>query len=466
MTPDSSRRKAQSARPSKPRAQDLDETLTITQQMKEYVESLSAKQLEAMKKMKDQRSTVAKLREQVNSMQSQIEAAQTDREASTKATQDLQGQLEKLENEHAVLHATHTWTKSSLDSALAAQEEYRKGYNSLRAAFKKAKEEIEKANEEIETHKNAQGELEQARTEYDERKVQWDKELNAVNATMQRIAHKHKDKAQKVLDRMNQGQASGLLGVTFAGWVKAINDWKHSEKAKAEVEATQAKLNAFQDKKTMEAKQFLNRMTSASDTGLTSLCFKSWLQVCEATFKERREAEKLKESMKAQKMEARKKLEVSLGTQMKNIQGVAFKNWAQCYREEKEERELKAQADAAMAEYKSKKKSQSMQVVGRMCAKKEQALLSQLVLLWKIIAASEVATRYRQEEARKRLETFDAEIATKKKLLETKLEELNEAKEELAEVKKKNQVMKQELQKIEDLEEQMEKVQDEIDKES
>lgn len=448
----------------KPRAQDMDESLMLTQQMKEHIEGLTARQSEALKKMKDSKSAVSKLRDQVSTLQQQMDAVQSETKTSGKATSDLRSETEKLENEHAVLHATHTWTKSSLDSALAAQEEYRKGYNSLRSAFKKAKEDLERANEELKNSKSAHEELQKSRAILDEKKAQWDKELDSVNATMQRIARKHKDKAKAVLDRMQSGQASSLLGTCFANWLVYLKDWKNSEKAKAEVEAAKAKLAGFQSKKNEEAKQFLNRMSAASDSGLVAVAFKAWLSAAADALKEQREADKMSSTLKNQKLEARKKLEATLGENMKGLTGLVLKNWAQMFKEEKEERELKAQADAVMKDYQKRKRGEAMGVVGRMAQKKENALLGQIVLVWKIFTTSEVAAKFREAEAKKRLETIGTDMEAVKKAIALKKGELREAHEELSAVQTKNKAMREQLEHIMALEDSMEQIQSELEK--
>lgn len=446
------------------KAQDMDESLKLTAVMKEHIEGLTTRQVEALKKMKDSKSAVSKLRDQVSAMQQRIDAVQSETQLSSRATTDLKSDLEKLENEHAVLHATHSWTKSSLDSALAAQEEYRKGYNSLRAAFKKAKDDLEKVNEELASGKTAHQELDRARAILDERKAVWDKELNEVNATMQRIARKHKDKAKAVLDRMQLGQASGLMGMCFQGWIAFLKDWKKNEKANADVLVAQEKLASFQAQKNEEAKQFLNRMSAASDSGLVSVAFKAWLQAASEALKDRREADNLASTLKNQKLEARKKLEATLGENMKGLNGLIFKNWAQTVREDREERQLKEQADAVMKDYQKRKRGEAMGVVGRMAQKKENALLSQIVLVWKIIVSSEVARKYREAEAKSRMQTVRKDLEEAQKAFAAKKAELDEAAEELDEVKSKNKVMRDQLAQIMELEDSMEKIQEELEK--
>uniref|UniRef100_A0A7S4Q4C8 Uncharacterized protein n=1 Tax=Alexandrium monilatum TaxID=311494 RepID=A0A7S4Q4C8_9DINO len=447
---------------SKARAQDMDESLELTVQMKEHIENLTARQAEAIKKMRDSKNHVQKLRDQVQAMQQQIDSVHSERGASTRATEEMKSDMEKLENDHAVLHSTHTWTKSSLDAALAAQEEYRKGYNSLRAAFKKAKEELEVANAELANAQDTHHELERARAVLDERKAHWKKELDSVDATMQRIARRHKDKAKSVLDRMHQGQASGLLGTCFVAWLDFLKDWKNNEHMRLEVEAAQAKLAGFQSSKREKAKAFLDRMTASSNTGLVSVSFKYWVEACADALKDRHQADETATKLRNQKLEARKRLEATLGENMKGIKGLTFKNWLQTIREEKEEREIKAQADAVLKDYQRRKKYQSYQVVNRMATKKENGLLSQVTLLWKIIITSEVAARIRDEESKARLKTIFKDIEEAKQILADKKSVLVDAQEELAEVKKKNKTMKSQLQQIMDLEDSMEVVQKEF----
>lgn len=451
------------ARSNKPRAQDMDESLMLTERMREHVELLINREKEAVGKMKDNKGAVQKLRDQINIMQTQLEAAQSDKEAAARATADLKTQIDKLENEHAVLNATHTWTKSSLDSALAAQEEYRKGYNSLRAAYKKAKEDLDKLNEELASSAAAKEDLQKAKALEDERKACWKQELDAVNATMRRMACQHKDKSKSVLGRMMLDQTSALLSACFSEWVHIVQDWRQSEKAKAEVSAVQSKLSKLQKQKNEEAKSFFTRVLHASDAGLVSQAYRAWVDHCADVAKEKREADKLAGLLKKQKSEARRKLEAALGENMKGVQVMSFRAWAHFVKEEKEEQRVKAEAEALMREFKRRKNLQSLQIVDRMASKKDKGALEHMFLLWKIVVGCLKAVRVQEEETKARMAALVKEIERARGALGEREEELEDRQEELKEVQRKNKVMRGQLAQITDLQDRMEEVQRELE---
>merc|ERR1712129_106517 len=104
----------------------------------------------AAKKMKDGKANLKNLQEQVKTVEAQIHDAEVERDAGKKSHLECQAQMDRLASEHEGLTATHTWTKSSLDSALLSQEQYQKGYASLLAAFKKTKAELAKTTAAVE----------------------------------------------------------------------------------------------------------------------------------------------------------------------------------------------------------------------------------------------------------------------------------------------------------------------------
>merc|ERR1712232_426704 len=108
---------------------------------------------------KEGKSTVVRLRDEVAAVHSQLNAMSASKGENARTMTEISAQMERVQAEHNSLHVVHGKTKASLDSALAAQEEYRKGCNSLRSAVNKAAEDLSKREAELEAIKGAQDEL-------------------------------------------------------------------------------------------------------------------------------------------------------------------------------------------------------------------------------------------------------------------------------------------------------------------
>merc|ERR1719433_353137 len=102
---------------------------------------------EATKTNKEKKDAAAQLRTLVHTKEQHLEDVQAEIETTARATAKAKASLEKLQTEHAILQARHTWAKSSLDSALGAQEEYKRHYESVEASLAKAKSEIARQEE-------------------------------------------------------------------------------------------------------------------------------------------------------------------------------------------------------------------------------------------------------------------------------------------------------------------------------
>merc|ERR1719410_2281436 len=212
----------------------MDETLEMTYQMKSQVESLQMKQNELYSRMI--------LRK-------------------------------KMEAEHANTLAT-------LDSCLAAQEEYRKGYQSVRKAFIKAKE-----------------------------------DLSAMTKAFTDVTKKQREKSKAVMERMVRGTEVTMALMALQGWKSIMEDNRSAREIEAaqretaeEVNSVQAQLRAFQEKKKQETMTVMNRMQTASDQGLIAQVFKSWEKDWEDWKQDMEEAQKVKEKLEQQKAGAKRTL--------------------------------------------------------------------------------------------------------------------------------------------------------------
>merc|ERR1712151_1414702 len=83
-------------------------------------------------------------------------------------------------------------------------------------------------------------------------------------------------------------------------------------------------------------------------------------------------------------MEARRVLEKNLGSSMGAILASAFNDWLNSYLEEKNVNELRDHADRKMKAFAKEKKGQSMIMVDRMAKSKDNGILQQSLLIWRI----------------------------------------------------------------------------------
>merc|ERR1719510_1879607 len=104
----------------------------------------------------------------------------------------------------------------------------------------------------------------------------------------------------------------------------------------------------------------------------------------EEIYRQKEEAAKLDEILKTKKMEARRVLEKNLGSSMGAILASAFNDWLNSYLEEKNVNELRDHADRKMKAFAKEKKGQSMIMVDRMAKSKDNGLMHQTMLIWRI----------------------------------------------------------------------------------
>mmetsp|Transcript_36299 Transcript_36299/g.103756 ORF Transcript_36299/g.103756 Transcript_36299/m.103756 type:complete len:475 (-) Transcript_36299:38-1462(-) len=442
-------------RPKKARATDMDEALSMTQRVKEHVEALTAKQQEAARRLKERRALAMQLNEQMNGINGQLQSALAERELQGKTVAEIQQQTERLQAEHNLLHTTHGRTKSSLDSALAAQEEYRKGCNSLRAALQKAQDDLSKKEAELEVAQKAKIELDKVKATLEEQEFKWMEDIDDTRTTLKKMMSKQNAKSKAVLDRMLAGQGHGLMGCIFQTWVK---DWKeemHAKHMDHELLQAQTALRHHKAKKKDEAKQVLDRMSSASENGLCLMVYQAWFDSTMEARRVKEDADKLTEKLKSQKLEARKALERNLGSSMMGVLAATFHDWSTYFLDQKKEYQMKEAAQKQLRDYQKKKRGEAMSVVQRMTGHKTGALMAETLMCWRIIITEEKTVREFEKMAASRYTQLQDAFEKMKEEYAQKKDDLDDVQEELAETRKKNQAMRTQLKKIMDLEDEM-----------
>jgi len=212
------------------------------------------------------------------------------------------------------------------------------------------------------------------------------------------------------VDRMTRGNDSGLLSTVMSGWVNLTWEGRQArakEKAQLETQeemnALQAQMKAWQDKKKGETKAVLDRMTAASDQGLLAMVFGSWSKDYEENQAQRRDAEKMQDMMKNQKAEARRILEKNLGSAMGAVLASAFNDWFAYCEEERSIKELKGQAQKSL----NKKRDQSMGVVDRMSQQQDHSLLDKCMIVWRMQQEFSILNGYIEKQKKKSKNVLD-----------------------------------------------------------
>jgi len=425
----------------------MDDTLNATGQLKVKMEHAQQKQHMATLKIKDHKKNVVKLKEQVGTMEQQLEAAKAEAERN-RVDPEVRARYDKLVADHSTLQATHAWTKSSLDSTLAAQEEYRKGYTSLQAAYRKTKTELDQKARQAESARDAREEAAKIHATLPEKEAEFKQDLKDSQDALKNIMDRQKKKSRAVLDKMLAGQSSTCLQLTLTGWQKAISDEKFWRENAKNLEEAQKKLQEYQGKKKNEASKVLDRMSAANDTSLMGLMIQNWSKYLQEAKKEREEAAKFQDKMKDAKLSARKTLEQNLNSSATGILTNAMKDWINHYREWKKVGEMKNQTEAKLNEYKSKKKGEQESVIERMAGEQSQALITRMFLSWSMTCLDESSARHAHNDLTNQVDDLESQLKALKDAFAKASEDLLDTTEEIEESRKKNAVLRHELRDI------------------
>jgi len=213
---------------------------------------------------------------------------------------------------------------------------------------------------------------------------------------------------------MIRGNDSGILALVMSGWVNMTWEGRQARAKEAamletqeEMNALQAQMKEWQEKKKGETKAVLDRMTAASDQGLTAMVFNAWFKDFEEIQAQKEEAMKMQQMLQGQKAEARRVLEKSLGSALGAVLGSAFNDWVAHYEEEVNVKALKGEADKKMKAYKSKKREQSMGVVDRMGEQQNTNLLIQCMIVWKMMQELSILHAYMEKQKKKSKNVLD-----------------------------------------------------------
>merc|ERR1719199_1924477 len=116
-------------------------------------------------------------------------------------------------------------------------------------------------------------------------------EMKALEERMSKFTADQSAKSKAVMGRMNAGSEDGLKSLCIQAWIQAMAEAKKSKEFEEAVKAEEAKLKAFQDKQKEGATGVLNRMSSASESGLLQTVLTAWIEA----YKEQKKAYEMEE---------------------------------------------------------------------------------------------------------------------------------------------------------------------------
>jgi len=227
-------------------------------------------------KSDDNKEEVSKLKKKAKSLLAMVEKAQVEKEDRKKEFFQIRSDTDKLTSEHTIMQARHTWAKSSLDSAVTAQEEYRKNYDHMEASLKKAKAQL--ANS-VQTDPDFHlKELQHLEAENKSNAQQFYTQREAVQQALHRFQCAHRDTARQVLTRIVEGQATELLRTVFLRWGGFIVEQIATEEQADQLKAVSESVESGKSQAQALATGVVDRTTVVHSFRLTSMVFAAWMQ--------------------------------------------------------------------------------------------------------------------------------------------------------------------------------------------
>merc|ERR1719262_1293032 len=86
------------------------------------------------------------------------------------------------------------------------------------------------------------------------------------------------ENTKKVMARMSAGSDQALLTVVLGSWVKFIEDYKKNKAEEDAVKAQEKAMEEYMKQKKDQAKSVLDKMNSATDSGLVEHVMSTWIQ--------------------------------------------------------------------------------------------------------------------------------------------------------------------------------------------
>merc|ERR1712025_207713 len=117
--------------------------------------------------------------------------------------------------------------------------------------------------------------------------------MKAMEAKLASASAAQTENTKKVMARMSAGSDNALLSLCISSWVQFIEDYEKNKDMEDAVKLQEQQMAEFMAKKKEEAKAVLDKMNTATDSGLVEHVMSTWATF----FKEREEAMKMERIM-------------------------------------------------------------------------------------------------------------------------------------------------------------------------
>lgn len=110
-------------------------------------------------------------------------------------------------------------------------------------------------------------------------------QLQALQNQLNKFNSDQAGRRKGVMARMGAGQDSGLIAMSFNSWKQFHQNYAKDKEFEEAVKRSEAQIKAHMAKKKEDAKQVLDRMSGATETGLLQQVFTSWISALHETQK-------------------------------------------------------------------------------------------------------------------------------------------------------------------------------------
>merc|ERR1711904_211811 len=138
--------------------------------------------------------------------------------------------------------------------------------------------------------------------------------MAAMEAKLAAASAAQTENTKKVMARMSAGSDNAILQLTLTAWKQFLEDYKKNKDQEDAIKAQEKAMEEFMKQKKDGAKQVLDKMNSATDSGLVEHVMSTWAQ----KFKDDKEARRMEEIM----AENEAKFGALNGRQKDNAKGV------------------------------------------------------------------------------------------------------------------------------------------------
>merc|ERR1719262_1657676 len=102
--------------------------------------------------------------------------------------------------------------------------------------------------------------------------------MAAMEAKLASQSAAQAENSKKVMARMSAGSDSALLTVVLGSWVQWLADYKKNKEQEDAIKAQEKAMEEYMKKKKDDAKAVLDKMNTATDSGLVEHVVSTWAQ--------------------------------------------------------------------------------------------------------------------------------------------------------------------------------------------